>query len=68
MRIFNDRHWINDVMAGAGIGILSAKIGYWLLPLETRLFRLDKSKRDMSVVPTYSPSDSHFGLAMSIGF
>ena len=68
MRIFNDRHWLNDVLTGAGIGILSAKIGQWLLPAETRLFRLDKAKRNMSVTPTYSPADNHFGMAMSVDF
>lgn len=28
MRVLNNRHWISDVMAGAGIGILSAELGY----------------------------------------
>lgn len=30
MRIYNDRHWTGDVLAGAGIGIISADISYWL--------------------------------------
>ena len=30
MRIYNDRHWTGDVLAGAGIGILSADLSYWL--------------------------------------
>jgi membrane-associated phospholipid phosphatase len=29
-RQLNDRHWISDVLAGAGIGILSTELGYWL--------------------------------------
>ena len=33
MRIFNDKHWLGDVLAGAGIGILSAEMGYWLADL-----------------------------------
>lgn len=32
MRIYNDKHWFSDVLAGAGIGILSASIMYWLAP------------------------------------
>jgi len=27
MRMYNGRHWFNDVLAGAGLGILSARIG-----------------------------------------
>lgn len=31
MRMANNRHWLSDVVAGAGIGILSAKASYWLI-------------------------------------
>lgn len=48
MRVVNNRHWCNDVLAGAGIGFLSAHVGYWLLPYEKRLcqrvFRRKKHK------------------------
>ena len=27
MRMYNGRHWLHDVVAGAGVGILSARIG-----------------------------------------
>ena len=30
LRIMNNRHWAGDVIAGAGIGILSTKFSYWL--------------------------------------
>jgi hypothetical protein len=30
LRIMNNRHWLSDVVAGAGIGMLSTKISYWL--------------------------------------
>lgn len=30
MRVMNNRHWISDVIAGAGIGILSTEVGYWI--------------------------------------
>ncbi len=30
MRIYNNRHWAGDVLAGAGVGILSANISVWL--------------------------------------
>lgn len=28
MRILNNRHWISDVLSGAGIGIMSTELGY----------------------------------------
>ncbi len=38
LRMGHQRHWLSDVMAGAGIGIVSARAAMWLLPLEQRLF------------------------------
>ncbi|MBX0331923.1 phosphatase PAP2 family protein [Pontibacter sp. HSC-14F20] len=32
LRILNDRHWLSDVLAGAGIGILSTEIVYQVYP------------------------------------
>lgn len=31
-RLHNNRHWLSDVIAGAGIGILSTQLAYWLYP------------------------------------
>jgi membrane-associated phospholipid phosphatase len=30
LRVMNNRHWLSDVVTGAGIGILSTKFTYWL--------------------------------------
>jgi membrane-associated phospholipid phosphatase len=32
LRMTNNRHWLGDVIAGAGIGILSTRFSYWLVP------------------------------------
>ncbi|MBC7486893.1 MAG: phosphatase PAP2 family protein, partial [Cytophagaceae bacterium] len=29
LRMMNDEHWANDVLFGAGIGILSVRLLYW---------------------------------------
>lgn len=31
-RMYNNRHWLSDVIAGAGVGILSVEAAYWLYP------------------------------------
>lgn len=39
-RMYNNRHWFTDIVAGAGIGILSAKASYWLFPyISKKLFK-----------------------------
>ena len=39
LRMLNYRHWFRDVMAGAGIGILSAELAYKLYPvIKKKLF------------------------------
>lgn len=30
MRVANNKHWLSDVMVGAGVGILSTEFGYWI--------------------------------------
>ena len=32
MRMAKDAHWLSDVLAGAGVGILSTEAAYWLYP------------------------------------
>ncbi len=42
MRMAGRHHYLSDCIAGAGIGILSARAAAWLLPLERRLLGLDR--------------------------
>ncbi len=30
MRMANNKHWLSDVLTGAGVGVLSTELGYWL--------------------------------------
>lgn len=68
MRLCNQRHWANDLLAGAGIGILSAHIGYWLLPLNRKWIRPNYNGRAVALLPTYSPLYRNYGLSASIVF
>ena len=51
---YNNRHWFTDVVAGAGIGILSAKAGYWLYPTINKLLA---SKKKISLILEVKPLD-----------
>lgn len=37
-RMYNNRHWLTDVLAGAGVGILSVEAAYWLYPFISKTF------------------------------
>lgn len=55
-RIYNNRHWLTDVAAGAGIGILSTKIAYWINPFISRTLFGNKNSEKPStsfVMPSY---------------
>lgn len=65
LRIYNERHWTTDVIAGAGFGILGARIGYWLLPVNKRLFHFNNDKQ-LTFVPYYIKQQG--GLSLSYRF
>ena len=41
LRMYNNKHWLSDVVAGAGIGIMSTKIAYWIYPVIKRKLFID---------------------------
>ena len=61
LRLYNERHWLNDVIAGAGIGILSARIGYWMLPLYRKWFHWDKSNLT-AIMPSINLTDRNVAV------
>ena len=68
LRLYNDRHWLNDIIAGAGVGILSARIGHWLLPVERRWFGWNKSETTFTVIPSYDPTMHSTSLSVVYQF
>jgi hypothetical protein len=59
LRMYNNRHWLSDVAAGAGVGIASTKLAYWLYPKVKKIF-FNKSKSENIIMPSYS--DGTIGL------
>ncbi len=75
LRIRNRRHWMTDVVAGAGTGILAARAALWLLPVERRWFGLDRRKAEggaagkrqvegVSLLPAAGPEGVTLSLVM----
>jgi hypothetical protein len=61
LRMYNNKHWLGDVAAGAGFGIVSTKLAYWLYPkIQHKLFK-DKPVNTI-VMPAYQ--NGTFGLGL----
>lgn len=63
LRVYNNRHWFTDVFAGAGVGILSARIGYWLLPY-TRKAMHRLTGCDAFIYPSVNYEGASLGVSM----
>ena len=67
MRVLNNRHWVSDVLSGAGIGIVSTELAYALSDLiykDRHLLRGDLTDR----VALNRPHPSFFDVSMGVGF
>ena len=62
MRVLNNRHWISDVMSGAGIGIMSTELGYALGDI---FFKGKGLLRNDLILDNENPS--FFAVSMGLG-
>ena len=49
LRVTNDAHWLPDILAGAGIGILTVNVVYYLEPFKK--ISINPGKKDMTIFP-----------------
>ncbi|ESU24766.1 PA-phosphatase-like phosphoesterase [Flavobacterium enshiense DK69] len=64
-RMLNDRHWLTDVAAGAGIGILSTKVAYWIFPYTNKLFtKNNKNSKSVGILPFYNGNQTGLGVLL----
>lgn len=61
-RMMNDKHWFGDVVGGAGFGILSTELAYWLYPKINNLLG-GKNKNSATMIMPYYQNKS-----VGIGF
>ncbi|WP_330443588.1 phosphatase PAP2 family protein [Flavobacterium sp. C4GT6] len=68
-RMYNNRHWLTDVAAGAGIGILSTKFAYWVYPfLRDKVFKGKNSEKKVSAMAMPYYNGEQLGAAVTIRF
>jgi hypothetical protein len=62
LRMYNNKHWFSDVVAGAGFGIASTKIAYLIYPYMKSLFTA-KKEGNFTLMPFHQPGST--GLMLS---
>jgi membrane-associated phospholipid phosphatase len=53
LRMYNNKHWLSDVVAAAGVGILSTDFTYFIYPKIKRLFSVKKGSNAI-ILPSYN--------------
>lgn len=66
LRMYNNRHWFRDLLPGAGIGILSTKVAYWIYPSIKKALFKDKPMNTM-VMPYFQNKTAGLTLVHSFG-
>ncbi len=65
-RTLNDKHWVGDVVAGAGFGILSTEIAYWIFPIVNKIFKNNESKGVTFIYPVIQSKSAGLGLVLNL--
>lgn len=66
MRVLNNRHWVSDVLSGAGIGIFSTELAYGISDI---IFKGKGLKRGpLSTESNAIENPSFFSISMGLGF
>lgn len=63
LRITNKKHWVSDVVTGAGFGILSVEIAYMLLPVFHNVLGVKNSNKSLVIAPSLGSGNYGVGLA-----
>lgn len=61
LRMYNNKHWLSDVVAGAGFGLLSTKVSYLLYP-KLKHFIFGNHFTNYSLVPIYQQRNIGFSF------
>ncbi len=65
MRVLNNRHWVSDVLSGAGVGIISTELAYGISDLIFKGRHLNRGT--MPITADVIERPSFFSISMGIG-
>lgn len=68
LRVAGDHHYTHDVLAGAAVGVLSARFAYWVLPLERCILGWEGKDVSVSALPTYHAESHGLGFSVALTF
>lgn len=68
MRMYHNWHWMSDVVMAAGVGILCADMGRWLLDPTKRLFGMKTEKIKLSLSPSIDPLSGTLCTQLALRF
>jgi hypothetical protein len=63
-RVLNNKHWLSDVLAGAGLGILVTELIYHFEPFKT--FNPFGEAKGITFLPSFN--ENHAGIYVSVSF
>ena len=64
LRMYNNMHWLSDVVAGAGFGILSTKLTYLIYPQIKKLF--GKGQKNLNIASTFQQGQLRYRLSYKL--
>ena len=67
MRVLNNRHWINDIVFGAGVGITSVNIGYFLSDIIFKEYGINGKYTGFNSRADLSGKPSFLSIGMNVG-
>lgn len=65
-RVYHNKHWVSDVVTGAGIGILSTKAVYWVYPYLQKAFEKKFGKKEKPLQTLILPGYNNGNLSLTL--
>lgn len=66
LRMYNNKHWFSDVVAGAGFGIASTKLGYLIYPHIKRWIGGHNQTQHLNFTPAYQQHRLGYRLSYTL--